>query len=183
MALEVEDGSGKANSNSYNSVAELRAFATARGITLPVADAEVEALSTRAMDYLEAQRSRYQGRKTWPRPDMAPAHPHAQVLQFPRVGVVLDCDYDLPGDVIPTLLKDAQAQALIEISRGFDPFAPSNGRVKKKTKVDVIETEYFSSTELGLSGEPMVSLPAVDALLAPLFTACGTGQFLKTVRV
>lgn len=181
MALEIEDGTGKANATSYVTVSEARQYAQARGVTLPSEELAVEALLVQAMDYLEAQRAKYQGSKTWPRPG-EPSHPHAQALQWPRTGVVIDCHYELPSDAIPVELKAAQMQTAVELSRGLNPMAGTDGRVKKKTKVDVIETEFFSATELGLAGYPTVQLPAVDALLQPLFTPCGSGMFLRTVR-
>lgn len=176
MALEIEDGTGKANANSYVTIGEAEAYATARGVTLVGTEAKL----VQAMDYLEAQRARYQGAKTWPVGTVD--HPDAQALQWPRTGVVIDCDVEWPDNAIPKELKAAQMQYAVELQNGFNPFAGTDGRVKKKTKVDVLETEYFSATELGISGVPVASLPAVDALLAPLFSACGTGG-LHTVRV
>lgn len=174
MALEIEDGSGKVDSTSYVSVAEARAYATARGVTLPASDDAVEAMLLNAADYLEAQRARYQGSKSFP--------DHPQAMQWPRTGVIIDCEYELPDSIIPSELKKAQMQAVVEIQNGFSLMPSSDGRVVKKTKVDVIEKEFFSAAELGNSGGPVPSFPAVDALLAPLFEACGTG-LIATVRV
>src|SRR5690606_33330983 len=97
-------------------------------------------------------------------------------------GVVSDCDVEWPDDAIPKELKAAQMQYAIELQNGFNPFASNDGTVVKKKKVDVIEKEFFSATDLGLSGGQVVNIPAVDALLAPLFNACGAGG-LRTVRV
>lgn len=182
MALEIEDGTGKENSTSYVDVAAARTYATARGTALPADDSAVEAMLLRAADYLEGLRARYQGSKTWPAPVEDPPHVR-QAMQWPRTGVVIDCDYELPDNVIPVELKNAQMQYCIELQKGFDAMASSDGRVVKKTKVDVIEKEFFSATDLGLSGTPTVSIPAVDALLAPLFQACGSGGLVRTVRV
>lgn len=181
MALEIEDGTGKADSNSYVSVAEARAYATARGITLPADDLAVESLLIQSMDYLEAQRRLYQGEKTWPVGTVA--HPAAQALQWPRTGVLVDCRYELADDVIPGELKRAQMQAALEVFAGIPLMPSSNGRVVKREKVDVIETEYMTGTEIGASGAlGTPSFPAVDALLESLY-GCGGGFFLKTVRV
>lgn len=183
MALEIEDGTGKANANSYVTVAELEAYAEARGVVLPNTEAAVETLLIQAMDYVESFRAKYQGRKTWPRPDMDAAHPHAQALQWPRTGVVIDCDYNLPDNVIPQELKSAQMQAAIEAHNGLILMPSSDGRVVKKEKVDVIETEYMTSDDIG--GGAVVgaaSFPLLEALLEPLFNACGGGFFLRTRR-
>lgn len=177
MALVIEDGTGKADATSYVTIVEAEAYATARGVTLVGTEAKL----VQAMDYLEAQRARYQGEKTWPVAVVDPPHA-AQALQWPRTGVVIDCSVEWPDNAIPVELKRAQMQYAIELQNGFNPMAGTDGRVVKKTKVDVLEKEFFSATDLGLSGGPVVSVPAVDALLAPLFNACGAGG-LKTVRV
>jgi hypothetical protein len=181
MALEVEDGTGKANSNTYVGIAEARAYALERGVVLPADDGAVEAMLHKATAYLEGQRARYQGSKTWPAPVADPVHVR-QAMQWPRTGVVIDCDYELPDDTIPQELKDAQMQLCIEQQNGFSLQPASDGTVVKKKTVDVIEKEFFSATELGMSGTPLPTFPAVDALLAPLFQACGSG-LLRTVRV
>lgn len=175
MALIIEDGTGKPDATSYATVAEQRVYATARGVELPAEDEKVEVLLTQAMDYLEAQRARYQGTKT---------HPGVQALQWPRTGVIIDCYYQLPDNVIPVELKNAQMQLGIEVFSGLSLLPSSDGRVVKREKVDVIETEYMTGQDLGASGSLGPSFPAVDALLEPLFSACGGGGFfLKTVRV
>lgn len=170
MALVIEDGTGKADSNSYVEVSEAQAYATARGITLP-AD---ESLLIKAMDYLEAQRARYQGAKT---------NPGVQALQWPRTGVILDCSYALPDNVIPVELKNAQMQLALEVFAGNTLLPSSDGRVVKREKVDVIEREFMTGSDLGTGGLPSPSFPAVEALLAPLFAACGGGFGLRSVRI
>lgn len=174
MALIVEDGTGMANSNTYVDEQQARDYADARGIELPADDADVGAMLISAMDYLEAQRARYQGSKT---------HPGVQALQWPRTGVILDCSYQLPDNVIPVELKNAQMQLALEVFAGNTLMPSSDGRVVKREKVDVIEREFMTGSDLGTGGLPSPSFPAVDALLAPLFNACGGGFGLRTVRV
>ena len=175
MALIIEDGTGKPDANSYTTVEEARSYAAARGTDLPDDDAQVESLLVRAMDYLEAQRAKYQGVKTYP---------GLQALQWPRSGVIIDCDYQLPDNIIPTELKNAQKQLALEVFNGLVLLPSSDGRVVKREKVDVIETEYMTGQDLGSGATMGPSFPSVDALLEPLFSACGGGGFfLKTVRV
>lgn len=175
MALIIEDGTGKTDANSYTTVEEARSYASARGTELPTEDAQVESLLVRAMDYLEAQRGKYQGVKTYP---------GLQALQWPRSGVIIDCDYQLPDNIIPNELKNAQKQLALEVFNGLVLLPSSDGRVVKREKVDVIETEYMTGQDLGSGATMGPSFPAVDALLEPLFSACGGGGFfLKTVRV
>lgn len=183
MALVIEDGTGLANSNTYVGVEEARDYALARGVVLSADDGVVGAQLIQAMDYVESFRAKYQGRKTWPRPGMDAGHPHAQALQWPRTGVVLDCNYNLPDNVIPQELKQAQMQAAIEVHNGFVLMPSSDGRVVKKEKVDVIETEYMTADEVGGGGViGSASFPVLEALLEPLFNACGGGFFLRTRR-
>ncbi len=174
MALIIEDGTVVANANSYVTLEEYRAFALARGVVVPAVDADAEVQLIEAMDYLEAQRSKYQGHKT---------DPAAQLLQFPRTGVVIDCNAELGANDIPVELKQAQMRLAMEVNAGNILMPTSDGRVVKREKVDVIEREFMTGGDNGNSGLPMPSFPAVDALLAPLFAACGGGFGLRTVRV
>ena len=161
MALEIEDGSGKADANSYVTVAEARQYAQARGVSLPATEEAVEALLIQGMDYLEAQRSRFQGSKT---------HPGVQALQWPRSGVILDCSYRLPDNVIPVELKKAQMQAALEQAAGLVLMPSSDGRVVKREKVDVVEVEYAGAFTAA-DARPVVG--AVEHWLAPLLVGMG----------
>lgn len=158
MALIVEDGSIVAGANSYNSVAEIRSYASARGYALPTDDVDVEKLAVQATDYLETFRKRYQGSRT---------DPANQSLQFPRYGVVLDGYIYVDSNVIPGELKLAHCQATVE---AYENDLLPNGSAKvKKEKVDVLEVEYQESS---LSE---VSFPKVDALIEPLLKSGGWG--------
>lgn len=175
MALVVENGTGLSNANSYLSLEDVRAYALARGTLLPTDDAELEGMVIRAMDYLEAQRSKFQGTRT----------NVAQSLQWPRTGVLVDCRYALAPDAIPNELKAALAQLTMEVFGGLVLMPSSDGRVVKKEKVDVIETEYMTSQDTGGAGAgvPMPTFPAVEALLTSLYDVCGGGFRVRTVRV
>lgn len=165
MALIVEDGTIVANANSYNTVAEIRAYADARGMTLPTDDLDVEKLAIQAMDYLESFRNRYQGYRT---------DPVNQELQFPRVGVIIDNDYEVSSDEIPSLLKKAHSQATAESYEA--DLMPNDSPAVKKEKVDVLEVEYQESSTSS------VGFPKVDALLEPLFKK-SSGFGVRSVRV
>lgn len=165
MALVVEDGSIVANANSYNSVAEIRDYATARGSSLPALDADIEKLAIQATDYLESLYKNYQGYRT---------SPATQTLQWPRTGVVLYDDLEIGANEIPILLKRAHAQATIEAYS--QDLLPNNTQGVKKEKVDVLEVEYQDGSS------DSVGLPKVDALLGPLFTP-SAGFSIRTVRV
>lgn len=129
MALEIEDGSGKTNSVSYASVAELDAYATARGITVTAAsDAAKEAVLIVAMDYIESLN--FIGDK----------YTDAQALQWPRAYATLD-NYYIDVDEIPQLLKEAQIENALGIDAGVNPLA-NESRNTIKEKVGDIEVTY-----------------------------------------
>lgn len=165
----VEDGSDVANANSYADVAAARAYASARGVVLPADDDEVAAMLIRSNDYLEAQACRYQGKQS----------SSLQALQWPRTGVLLNGD-ELPSNVIPKSLIAAQIQLSMAINAGFDlqpNISPQDYVIKEK--VDVIETQYADPLAVGI----LPTFTAVNALLAPLFGECGSGKFIRTIRV
>lgn len=87
---------------TYGTVSGARDYATARGLSLPVDDADVSELLQRANDLLEAKR--YQGMKT----DLD------QALQWPRTGVWLD-GKTLDSDTVPQQVINAEYQFAVEL--------------------------------------------------------------------
>lgn len=163
MALTVEDGSGIEGANSYVSLAEARAYATSRGLTLPADDAQAEALVIKAMDFIESEaRGPYKG---------IPTYPGVDNLKWPREGVVIN-DAELAPNKIPATLKKAVAQLAIEI-QAVDPIPTLSGQVVKREKVDVLETEYAIDYKAGQKPPVMTK---VDLLLAPLLRRTGVLQ-------
>lgn len=172
MAIEiiVEDGTGKPDANSYVSVADARTYATNRGVELPTDDDDVAAMLIQATDYLEAQACRYQGKRA----------SSSQALEWPRTGVVLNCDA-VPPNVIPKSLVAAQVQLAMAINAGFDlqPNVSPQDYVTEET-VGPITTKYADPTKVGI----MPTFGAAAALLAPLFGECASNKFaLRTIRV
>lgn len=171
VALIVEDGSNVPNANSYVDLTYIRSFAEARGVLLPVDDASVQILAISAMDYIEAQRSRFQGSRTYP----------DQELQWPRSGVLIDCA-PFPSDQIPVELKKAQAQLVIEQLEMPDLSPSTDGYAVAREKVDVIEVEYASGRLSGTATSVATpTFPKVAAFLDPLIFCCGSG-FRLTLR-
>lgn len=166
MALVIEDGSEVSTANSYVTVAEIRTYATTRGVTtIPAVDAEVEVLAIKSMDYLESLRSQYVGSKAG----------EDQPLSWPREDVYID-GYYFASDDIPQELKDAQCQLSIEaVTEELQP--NRGGRTIVKEKVDVIEVEYAARGAVS----DYTQFAKVDSLLEPLLTF--TGGNLKTLRV
>lgn len=159
MTITVEDGTNVAGANSYVTVAEAKTYATARGVTLPTPDSAIEPLILQAMDYLESLRSDYKGIKA----------NQTQPLQWPRTGVTID-GYAIDSNVIPTELKNAEMQLVMDVANGLDPMAASDGSAFiVKEKVGPIETTY--SEGVATSGMPI--LRRTEALLTPLLERQG----------
>lgn len=129
MALIVEDGTGKADAQSYASVTTLETYVTLYGVTLAAADtAAKEVLLVKAMLFIESQS--FKGDKAT----------QDQALQYPRYNVILD-GYLVSGDVIPNLLINALCETAISIDSGTNPM-DNIGRVKTREKIGALEFEY-----------------------------------------
>jgi hypothetical protein len=136
MTVTVETGAGIAGANTYITPDELRSFADARGTSLGSDDSTLEVYLIKAIDYLESMRDQFQGDKT----------DSDNPLQWPRSGVFID-GTEIDDDVIPTELKNAQAQLALEsISVDLQPTvsAGNSGAVASK-KVGDIEISYHDS--------------------------------------
>ena len=166
MALTIEDGSGVAGANSYIDVAAARTYAVARGLTLPAADGDVEALLIKSMDFIEAYRGAFQGLKT----------AATNSLQWPRTGVTLD-GYPLAKDAIPQVLKDAQAQLAVD-AQNADLMSTGSGREVVMERVDVVQVQYAESGNTN----PQPIFTKAEALLKPLFKS-GLFGSLRSLRV
>jgi len=167
MALIIETGTSRTDAFSYITVAECRAYAALRGLTLPSTDAAVEVLIVKANDYLESLD--YKGEKT----------DNAQALEFPREGLVINGE-ELPSDEVPEKLKQAQCRLAYE-ANSTDLLPTGNGREVIKEKVDVLEVQY---AEKGTSVDKP-TFTSVDSLLKDFISGASTvtGAALKTVRV
>lgn len=159
MALVIETGAIVTGANSYVTLTEARAYATLRGVTLPASDPAAEILAIKAMDYLEGQRNYYQGTKV----------DKDQPLQWPRTDVVVE-GFDVEEDEIPTILKNAQCQLIMDVFSGLDLQPNGTGREVVREKVGEIETEY-AKTGSGVL-QPIFTRAA--ALLDPLFGGGGS---------
>lgn len=124
MTIIVEDGSIVSNANSYVTIAELEAYATARGVTITSAELQL----TKSMDYIE--RLSFIGVKST----------QDQSLQWPRYNVIID-GYYLDSNVIPNELKNAQIETAMSIFAGTDPLADIP-RQKKSATVGAVSVEY-----------------------------------------
>jgi hypothetical protein len=166
MSLTVETGTGLDDADSYVTVAEARAWADLRGLTLPADDTTVEQLLRKASDFIETHRTRFRGIKT----------SATQALQWPRKGATIDGS-DLAEDEIPNVLKQAQIRLAVDaVDTDLQP--TGEGREVASETVGPLSTSYVKQG----TGTVRPQFNAAMALLEPLFNGGGTFT-LRTVRV
>lgn len=162
MALTIETGAGVSGANSYASLAELRAFASVRGITLPQVESACESMLVGAADYLNT--------KTW----IGTPSTAEQYLAWPRRGALL---YGVSQEgLIPTQVKNAQLLLTLEINASGELLPNTRPNDTKRVKIDALSIEYFKMEEAANA----ITTPVVDALLKPLL-GVNAGTFI-TVR-
>lgn len=167
MALLIETGAGVVGANSYASVAELKLYASNRGLEIPAVAADLEKALVLACDKLETYT--FKGSKTDP----------LQTLAWPRAEVyVEDATEPLADDSIPDRLKQAQCQFAVESANGTDLQPTGDGREVVMEKVDVLETKY---AERG-AGAVSPQFTKAEGFLSPLLEN-GGGMSLKTLRL
>lgn len=158
MALTIEDGTGVEGADSFATVAEAQAFATARGLTLPETDAEIEPLLVKAADFLLGMEDRFQGTRS----------KQDQRLPFPRYAVVLPGGWELGSSAIPAAIKEAQIRLAID-ANSTDLRPNGTGQEVVREKVGPLETEYNPTG----AGTVSPSFHAAMDLLSPLLRAGG----------
>ncbi|UOF80387.1 head tail connector protein yqbg [Caudoviricetes sp.] len=165
MALVVEDGSGLADANSYITLAEVRAFAIDRGVTLPSSDDSLIPLLVQACDWTESYADRFVGTKTT----------ETQALAWPR----LDSEGVDLG--IPAMLKRAQCFAVISAHNGItlQPDVAADVARVTKEKVGDLEVNYSAPKLDELQAGPQ--LTAAYSALKTLFYSSSLG--FTTIRV
>ncbi len=145
MALIVEDGTGKIDSQAYISVADADTYLALFGTPADWAAASVgdkEIALRDANRYIDlTYNSRWKGRRT----------SELQALDWPRFDVTDNDNYLILSDIIPADLANANAEfAVLSITEGLAgsslmPDIAGPGTIKKeRKKLDVLEkeTEY-----------------------------------------
>lgn len=142
MALVVEDGSVVDNANTYVDVDDVDTYCALMNYTTwteaddtPTETAKKESAIYRSMQFFESLS--YLGSKT----------AYDNPLSFPREYIYMETGDEFPDDEIPLVLKNAVCEgAYLEYVTPGATFV-TGGDVKrvKRKKIDVLETEYFSS--------------------------------------
>jgi predicted RNA methylase len=113
MTLIVETGAIVSGANSYVSLADARAYASARGVTLSAVDATLEPMVIKAMDFVESHSAQFIGERVQ----------RDQPLSWPRVGAVVE-RWEWASTEIPRQLINATLATVVEVAAGTDPFNP-----------------------------------------------------------
>ncbi len=162
MALVIEDGTGKTNSNSFATAAETITYATDRGYSFPSVEADVVPLLIKAADFMLGLEVQFQGYRT----------KQDQRLPFPRVQVLLfkGVDY-IASDEIPERLKEAQMRLAVSAYAASDNDLRPDGTGQEvvREKVGPLEVQY---AERG-SGPVHPQFNQAMDLLEPFFTGGG----------
>ncbi len=172
MALVVEDGTGKADAESYLSAADATTYLTAVGSAAAwgVDAALQEAALRRATQYIDGEYGRrfYGYRAT-----------QNQALQWPRWDAYDADGYLIPTGQVPTALKHATAEAALRerVTPGIlTPDLVRGGAVDQKT---VTAGPVSVSTTYSESASVRTLFPVLDNLLARYITS---GMNVRLVR-
>ncbi|WP_312268056.1 DnaT-like ssDNA-binding protein [Pseudescherichia sp.] len=148
--------------DSYASVSDLQAFATARGYEVPADAAECENLLVQAMDYLAG--IDWRGYRT------DPAQPQA----WPRRGVTAD-GVSLPDTTIPRQLVQAQCRLAIEAQEiELMPSFDAGGEVVQESVSGAVSVTYAQG-----SSRSAASFPWLNNMLRGLV---GSSNQVRLVR-
>jgi len=167
MALEVEDGTGKATAESFISVTDASTYHTARGNAAWAAlasDTVREQCLRKATDYMEqVYRSRWQGCRVG----------ETQALSWPRYSVVVE-GYLVDDASVPEIVKRACAELALRASAA--DLNPDLTQGVAREKVGQIEVEYDKASP------QFTRYRAIDALLSPYLKAGGGGINMGLIR-
>jgi hypothetical protein len=175
MALVVEDGTGKANAESYISVSDATTYHSDRGNAgwaALASDTVREQLLRKATEYmLQVYRLAWAGSRIsadqaldWPRADVPRKDVTYGYGSYPSY---------YAHDSVPTEIKRACAELALKANSG--PLAPDLTQMIVRQKVGPLETEYSEYS-------PQTKrYRSIDLLLAP-FMAQGSGVSVRLVR-
>lgn len=168
MAIVTEDGSAKADAESYCSVAAATSFHSLRGNAAWAAlasDTVREQLLRKATDYMvQVYRLRWAGHRTT----------STQALDWPRQWVPLPSDpfgNYYANNVIPAAVANACAELALKANAGA--LIPDEGQAVKRQKVGPVEVEYQDYSR------STKTYRAIDNMLAPLLGTAGGLRMLR----
>jgi hypothetical protein len=176
MSIVVEDGTGKADAESYVSAADANAYAASHGLTFAIAGddaALAEAALRRATTWLDAEYgARFPGQRN---------NGRGQALQWPRSDAVDAAGEEIASDEVPAEIVAATIEAAVREKASPGSLSPdvTPGKVKTRAKVGEIEVEYAAS---GSVAEQRPVLSVVDGILSGLLEG-SIGASVDLLRV
>lgn len=158
MALVVETGSIVAGAEAYASVAAYKAYSDLYGVSYSAyTDAQIETYLRQATRYLQQSfRQRWKGVRV----------SSAQVLDFPRYGIIVDQYYAVASTTVPVDVVNANIILAQKVAAGTDLFPDATQKASQET-IGPITVKY----EQGSSQR--AQFDAVEALLAPYLSSLG----------
>lgn len=158
MALIVEDGTGKVDSESYETATAATTYHASRGNTAfaTLTEAQKEIALRKATDYLtQAYRASWKGYRT----------KTTQALDFPREDIEVDYIRTLANSIIPQELKNACAElALTSLTENLNP---QLGRPTIEETVCSLTVKYSDSAT------QVKKYRAIDMMLMPFLSGKG----------
>ena len=181
MSLIAEDGTGRADAESYVSVAEAFTYHSNRGcdIWVSLTQAQQEQALRRATDYMLGEyRLRWLGRRVL----------ITQALDWPRVGVVLEDFggsqgrkgmgsyglFQVPFTIVPVEVKNAACELALRASAGI--LADDLQRRTDQETVGPITVRYNQAAP------QRVKYPAIDMILRVYLLGGGNASSLSLLR-
>ena len=168
MALVVEDGTGKADANSYlsaeDATAYLTVYATAGNLVTWTASAAKDAALMVATQYLDNEfAGQWRGVRT----------NETQALAWPRDGVEDDDGFGVDDDAVPQKLQDACAELALRVVLGdsLHPVETSPGAVQSESIT--VGPVSKSKTYAGSRPTAGYGYPKVHALIRSLLQGGG----------
>lgn len=159
VQLVIEDGTGKPDANSYITVAEAKAYAESRGVTLG-SDDSIAANLVLSADYIEVS-GPYKGY----------AFNDMQGLEFPRRERAGG-----PSLGIPEKVKKAQAQLLLDIKESGALLTSNRQFALKKRKLEGLEQEWAVGSYAAY--KPQAAHPLFDHYMQAFQVHGGRGGYL-----
>lgn len=164
MALTVETGANVPGADSLVSLADARAYAALRGLSLDADDTAAEVQLRKAMDHMTGLEAQFQGFRA----------SSTQSLPFPRYDMEIN-GYQVASDTVPQQAIHAQVMLAAEVAAGADlSNREQAGIATEKTIVGAVSVKYAAN------GAKTYKARASDALMAALMSSSG-GQ-VRLVR-
>ena len=160
ITLVIEDGTGVVNANSYITVAEAKAYAESRGVTLG-SDDSIAANLVLAADYMETT-----GPYKW--------YPYSdsQALVFPRRERI-----GAPSLGVPEKVKKAQAQLLLDIKESGSLLTTNRQYALKRRKLEGLEQEWAVGAYAAY--KPNAAHTMYDHLMSQFKVNSGGGYLIR----